>query len=338
VTDDGPVTFEAYLPTSPTDCGSSGAALIDLGSDADGPPWSVTFTPDGVGLTAGEVYFFRIEYTGDDTGHGTDSSFLDTGCGALAVLEIMAPPPKVLEGGPFATDGTVCTDAVVDTDGFICDDGFNNLVVGPNDDGGIWVGLVEAQRYVYSITITEDGSITFPIVATDVAPADFDMDGAFEQDAVDGAGILPDPVTDNIDGALGLAGCGDGTCDGIQVVKSEASDTCVVSLQQPPNSPNKEPEFINIHVDLSMEETCTVYVFVSTVENPGQGNDLWEPTSCRNVAASLGIDPISDAFTLNEGIGLFDANGDGSDGTDYGDRIAGPLGSLQLTCNFVPAL
>ncbi len=82
---------------------------------------------------------------------------------------------------------------------------------------------------------------------------------------------------------------------------------------------------------------CTFLVFVNTVENPGEGNDFFEPTGCRELEFTQGDgdagDPIFDTFALNDGIKAFD----GTDGDDTATfRLFGPIESLQLYCNFPP--
>lgn len=161
-----------------------------------------------------------------------------------------------------------------------------------NDDGIIWIGLTVPQYFVYNILIDNDQGI--PLVVSDVVGADFDID----ERPID-HGVFSD------------------------------SGDCVVRLSQPPNADNtpKEPEFIDI--DVAVDAVCTVEVHVVTVENPGVGNNLFEPTGTRVVGQTAQGSPIDihDTYTLNEGVKVFDA----SDGANSGERLLGPVGTLQLT-------
>ena len=112
---------------------------------------------------------------------------------------------------------------------------------------------------------------------------------------------------------------------------------CSYTLSQPasaskPNAPPKQPEFLDMRVNsLLVDGYCGYLVFAQTVENPGKGNDFYEPTagSCRTLAYTTGDgetgDPIHNTLTLNEGIKGFDG--------ETGDRLWGPVSTLQLTCN-----
>ena len=234
------------------------------------------------------------------------------------------------------------------------------------DDGGIWIGLAEPQRFKFEINITNNGTAESAAgaVITDVIPAEYNLDPILQEDDEDG-----------IDGS-----CADATCDGIGRigVVSDDTDKCTVVASQPPNPPGnevppldqrfKEPELLTITIgDLPESEMCTITVYVITDGNPGhvktsddtpqgtpqctdaplnsvaqlttgtdacEDNDpeevllftLYEPTSCPVVGETTESDPIYDTITLNAGVKLFDPVS--------GERIYGPRGSLQLTCNF----
>lgn len=284
---DGSVAFFAYLPAGLASCDADPGAPISLdAADIDGTDgWSVTFTPDGEGLVDGEVYFIRIEYTG--VGGETKDSHLNSGCAALATLEVEETPlvQKVFVSGPSQDDDT--TDVL-----------FPTANPSPNptgpDDGIIWIGLTVPQYFVYNILIDNNEGI--PLVVSDVVGADFDIDdrpilhGVFSDDLVNCNVRLSQPHPDN-------------------------------------ETPPKEPEFIDIDVAIGAE--CTIEVHIVTVENPGGGNNLFEPTGTRIVGETAQGSPVDifDTYTLNEGVKVFDA----SDGANSGERIIGPVGSLQLT-------
>lgn len=163
-----------------------------------------------------------------------------------------------------------------------------------NDDGIIWIGLEEPQYFIYRINIDNDEGV--PLIVSDVVGADFDLDGHV-------------------------------IFEGVEVTVG----ACTFDTSQPHpgnDTPAKEPEFIDIQVPIG--EECTVEVRVVTVENPGNHEPiLFEPTGTRIVGETVENTPVDiyDTYTLNEGIKVFDA----SDGADSGERIIGPVGSLQLT-------
>lgn len=164
--------------------------------------------------------------------------------------------------------------------------------LGP-DDGVIYIGLTVPQFFVYTISI--NNNLGIPLVVSDVVGADFDLTSHL--------------VTDGVD-------VFEGNC------------TYVVSTTPNAGNTPKAPEFIDIQVPFD-EDFCEVDVHVVTVENPGDGNELFEPTGTRLVGLTAQGSPaeIFDTYTLNDGIKVFDA----SNGGDKGERITGPVGSLQLT-------
>ena len=215
------------------------------------------------------------------------------------------------------------TDA--DCDGFATD-----FIYGPNDDGPVGVTLLDSQHYVFEIKITNNGADNEfdDTVLADTLGADWDMDPTAEED-FEANGVLDGDCTGT-----------DGTCDGNgQDGVILVSGDCTYTLSQPdsaskPNAPPKQPEFLDILMGtFDSGDMCTFLVFVNTVENPGQGNDFFEPTDCRDLEYATDPDgnPIFDTFALNDGIKAFD----GTDGDDTATfRLFGPIETLQLYCNF----
>jgi len=199
---------------------------------------------------------------------------------------------------------------------------------GTNDAGPIGINLTESTHYVVQMEFVDDFD---GHVFADTFGADWDLDPAAEEDWGTGPGAFTFPLDGNCGGGgddcTGAVGnCDDGTCDGIAFSENEGS--CLVMATQPPSGDgigfDKEPEFIDVLVDLAAEEVCTLLVFVQTVKNPG-ANEFFEPTGCRLI--TKGTD-IQDTFALNEGLKQFD------DATNF--RVRGPFDSLQLTCNPLP--
>lgn len=198
------------------------------------------------------------------------------------------------------------------------------------DDGVIGVTLLHSQHYVVEIVLENTGGNgdSDGIVLTDVFGADIDLDPIAQDDYEDG-GL---PLDGLCEGALAINCDIDGGGNNGVILTGD----CSYVLSQPDSASNsnptaKQPEFIDIRIDdLDEDETCTVLVFVQTVENPGTGNEFFEPTSCRELAFTTGNgstgDPIYDTFTLNEGLKSFSGVN--------GHRLAGPEESLQLTCIF----
>ncbi len=198
--------------------------------------------------------------------------------------------------------------------------------VNPLDDGGILVLSPDTQRFEFKITITNDGEngAIDGLKIFDVVGAEFDPDC----DAEDGT--INDP--------LGTEDCPDNGDDGIAV--TGGTGDCTATITSHDSGRKLDPHFILIVLDdLEAGETCEVTVWVNTDENPssvrkGGGNgeedeeetssplEKFSPTSC-----DLVMEPdLFNTFTLNEGLKVFDP--------DSGIRLLGPVGSLQLTCNF----
>ncbi len=249
-------------------------------------------------------------------------------CHALLVAQEIVIT-KTLLSGP-KDDSTADIDAV----------GSQTLVEGSNDAGAIWIGLDESQHYIFEIKITNDtGSTLNDTVASDLVPAEFDLDPGAHEDASDGS--LNDSCTD---------GTCDGTTDGDPELEKPGfesdSGACVVTHSQPdsaskPEPPPKQPEFFTIVIDgLADEAMCTITIYVKTDENPGGGaSPDFEPTSCRQLATidhddNGGTDeiPVNDTLTLNEGVKVFQIE-PANDLPAHGERQFGPVSSLQLTVN-----
>ncbi len=185
--------------------------------------------------------------------------------------------------------------------------------VNPLDAGGIEVSRPTAQHFEIKITITNDGGdgAIDGLKVFDVFGAEFDPD--------------PDAEDGNINGTIDNASCSPGDCDGIKVVGG--TGVCTASINPHDIGRKLDPHFVRIVLtDLDEGDTCMVTVWVETSENPasakGKKDPQWEPTSCDLVMA----EDLFNTFTLNEGLKVFDP--------DSGIRLLGPVGSLQLTCNF----
>lgn len=278
----------------PAACGADGATFVSVSSGTPNGSGQRSYNFDTTGLVG--LFGFRASYTG--TGNTHDPVSADGECKNLTVTGFEADVSKELVSGPL-------DDNFDDT--FAAGYDMSNV---PPDAGVIGAGLLHTQRYAVDIAISGNG--LDGAVVSDVFGADFDLDPDGE-DADNSAGV-PD------------ASCADGTCDGW----SSSDAACVVTHTRPAsafkvdNQPAKQPEFILITLDGEPAGgECTVTVWVKTVLNPGVGNVLYEPTSCRVVGGTTN-EPIFDTFTLNEGLKVF-----GPDGY----RVSGPDGSLQLTMN-----
>ena len=229
--------------------------------------------------------------------------------------------------GPYDDLGALDASASFDVASGGTVDGVVTVNQSGPDAGGIWIGLDETQRYKFEITIVNSGGSVAAngAVIIDVIPAEYDLDPGLHEDDVEDGGIN------------GLCDGGTATCDGDALPGFVSSNgACVVEHSQPdsaskPEPPPKQPEFLTIMLDgLGNGESCTVTVYVKTDNNPGGGESPdFEPTSCRLIAAAAEHDDVDadifDTITLNEGLKVFDPSN--------GERVSGPEGSLQLTCN-----
>lgn len=201
------------------------------------------------------------------------------------------------------------------------------LVSGPNDDvgvpivvdvdpfdaGGVQVSRASAQHFQFKITIRNDGEggAIDGLKIFDVVGAEFDPDPDAEDGTIDE--FITNPCPDGVD------------CDGID--DTAGTGVCTASINEHDSDRKLDPHFIRIVLnDLEAGETCIVTVWVVTSQNPasakGNKDPQWEPTSCDLVMAP----DLFNTFTLNEGVKVFDP--------DSEMRLLGPVGSLQLTCNF----
>jgi hypothetical protein len=331
--------------------------IVTASSGENGPDWDCTdqtvegqssVKEMGVAETApfsGETHTFNITapavvgtYDLDIEVHSNNGcgSFEDSATLTDAIIVQVALPPgtvKSLISGP--TDGA---GNLIDLDGI-----FGLGLGGPlqpdpdsNDDGVIGVGLGvdgigtgDDQHYVFRIEITDlpDGTVIY-----DVVPAEYNLDPTAQEDAADGT---PD------------GNCTDATCDGDDGVPltgiSVTGGVCTATPRQPPSADVKderfkEPELITIVVGDGGggDFSCTVDVFVVTDGNPGHYTEpsgpftLWEPTSCLafldendELLEDGSGGPIVDSIALNDGLKEYDPV--------TGDRLSGPIGSLQLT-------
>ena len=235
-----------------------------------------------------------------------DNMFRPTGvCFAQAV---QPPPPaatitKTLNSGPRVVDGGMLVE-------------LTGLNTGSNDAGPIDLGRTDAQFYEFVIEITNDGAdgTLDGVIVNDVILAEYDLDPKCGDLAISACDLLThmgDVDRDN-----------DGYADGII---NDTPLNCVVTTSTSGGGMMKdgvglEPEFVDIVLtdDLESGDTCTVRVFVHTDANPR--GSLFEPTDCRELDGG-----IFDTIALNDGVKAFDPV--------TGDRLLGPVGSLQLTPN-----
>ncbi len=280
----------------------------------------------------GESICFKANHpnSGGQHSSGQSASQADLIVQASATDDVGLSVAKTLISGPLESSAFAgpqgCNIGHYNGDGDACDGFASDFSFGPNDDGPIGITLLHSQHYVFQIKITnngEDGEFDGTVLA-DTLGADWDMDPTAEEDFASD-GDLDGVCADDCDGS---------GFDGVILLSGD----CVYTLSQPNTGgdPPKEPEFLDILLgELDEGDMCTFLVFVNTVENPGQGNDFFEPTGCRELAYATDPDgnPIFDTFALNDGIKAFD----GTDGDDTAAfRLFGPIESLQLYCNFPP--
>jgi hypothetical protein len=284
-----------------------GGAVMDAGTAAHNEN-QVSGAVETFNITA-PVALGEYDLDLDIWSNGGCNSNIDSLTLTDAIVVEQAPPPiiKSLVSGP--TDGAG-TDIDLQT--------IFGLGAPPspdsNDDGVIGVGLGidgigtgDDQHYVFRIEVTDlpDGTVIY-----DVVPAEYNLDP-------------------NADGA---------PANGVDV-----TGDCTATPRQPPSADVKderfkEPELITIVMGDGGggDFSCTVDVFVVTDGNPGHYTEpsgpftLWEPTSCLafldendELLTDDDGDPIVDSIALNDGYKEYDPV--------TGDRLSGPIGSLQLT-------
>lgn len=202
-------------------------------------------------------------------------------------------------------------------DGLLVD--VEGLITGSSDAGPIEVGRIDSQFYEFTIEINNDGDDDQfdGFIVSDAIPDTYDLDP-----------LCGDTTScDLVGGGTFVDRDGDSYADGII---NETPAKCIVSTSSTDSSIKKggeglEPEFVTISLapGLNSGESCRVRVFVKTDENFSKKGSSFEPGKCRELDVG-----IYDTITLNEGAKLFDP------GT--GDRLLGPVGSLQLTPNNCP--
>lgn len=213
------------------------------------------------------------------------------------------------------------TEGPLDRDGNLIDpvDSQNLTVIG-DDAGGIWIGLVEPQRYVFTIEITNNtGETLDDLTVTDVIPADYNFDPVLQEDAADGTidAICDDGICDGEDTGGIIDACDDPSIGGIETVctgfTSDVSE-CMVAATQPDGADAgpkgevplgqrfKEPELLTLMVDgLADTDMCAVTLYVITDGNPGHVTEDGVE-QCHPDIASFFANPgtLEDCVDLNE--------------------------------------
>ena len=217
---------------------------------------------------------------------------------------------KELNSGPRVDDGG---GTLVDLAG---------LITGTNDAGPIDIGRSDTQFYEFILKVTNtgsDGELDGRIVS-DPIPDLYDLDPLCGDDPIAGS-----TSCDAVGGGTFVDRDSDTFADGIindTPAKCTVSSTSGGSIKK--GGAGLEPEFVTIVIDgLLAGETCTVRVFVRTDENPAKKTALFEPVACHYPDHG-----VYDTIPLNEGVKVFDPV--------TGDRLLGPVGSLQLTPNNCP--
>ncbi len=295
-------------------------SVIDTATNTDVSGVAVGARPAGVAITPDGAFVYVANDASDDvsviaTASNTVVATVAVGSLPLGVAITPASPlpeaiAKTLENGPRVNSGGMLVDLA-------------GLITGSNDAGPIDIGRSDSQFYEFILAVTNTGS-------------DGELDGK----------IISDPIPDTYD--LDPL-CGDDpvaastSCDavGVGTFVDRNSDTfadgiindtpakCTVSTSTSEGGIKKdgaglEPEFVTIVIDdLDSGETCGVRIFVRTDENPAEKTGLFEPIACRELDTG-----IFDTIPLNAGVKMFDPI--------TGDRLLGPVGSLQLTPNNCP--
>ena len=199
------------------------------------------------------------------------------------------------------------TEGPLDRDGSLIDPvDSQNLTVTGADAGGIWIGLDEPQRYVFTIKITNNtGETLDDLTVTDVVPAEYNLDPVLQEDADDGIDATCDDAT--CDGEDAGTACDDPSTGATETecagFKSDVS-ACMVAATQPEGADAgpkgemplgqrfKEPELLTIMVDgLADQAMCTVTVYVITDGNPGHVTKDGGDEQCHPDIASFFDDP-----------------------------------------------
>ena len=285
---DKPLTVGSIQTQQARDGGDNPVACADQisfvqiasGTPAAGEFTLVDFNTAGLG---GQTIGFRSHFPSVGGAHQpgqSSSSCLDlvietAGAGELDPISIV----KTRTEGPLDRSGSLIDPVDSQT-----------LVVGSNDAGGIWIGLIEPQRYVFTIKVTNNtGEVLDDLTVTDVIPAEYDLDPVLQEDAADGTidNGCDDTTCDGEDTAGGGAidACDDPSTGGIDDTcagfKSDVPE-CMVAATQPEGADAGpkgevplgqrflEPEFLTLMINgLADEAMCTVTLYVITDGNPG---------------------------------------------------------------------
>ena len=178
----------------------------------------------------------------------------------------------------------------------------------PDEGPLIGIGLPHEQRYAYSISIKNGGTLgdLTQLAFLDVIPDkfEFDPDGEDEADGIDGA-------------------CGDGDCDGVV-----AGPPCTATISGPTIKKNQiDLRYIVVEADaLARGATCstTVYVATALITGGGKGKkatQTFEPSTCDS-ALTDGGGPITNPVILNQGVMIIEKDTD--------TFVSGPHGAIQL--------
>ncbi len=276
-------------------------------------PTAVAVTPDGTFAYVANGGSDNVSVI--DTATNTVVATVPVGGSPRALAITPAPPfpeviAKTLENGPRVDDGF----------GMLVD--LTGLVTGSNDAGSIDIGRTNSQFYDFILEVTNtggDGELDSKIIS-DPIPDLYDLDPLCGDDPIAGS-----TSCDAVGGGIFVDRDSDTFADGIindTPAKCTVSSTSGGSIKK--GGAGLEPEFVTIVIDdLLAGETCTVRVFVRTDDNPAKNTAYFEPVACHYPDYG-----VYDTIPLNEGVKMFDPV--------TGDRLLGPVGSLQLTPNNCP--
>jgi YVTN family beta-propeller protein len=300
---------------------ANNVSVIDTATNTDVAGFAVGAGPAGIAITPDGAFVYVVNDGSDDvsvfaTASNTVVATVAVGNLPLVVAITPASPlpeaiAKTLENGPRVDGGS---GTLIDLTG---------LATGSKDAGPIDVGRSDSQFYEFLLKITNtgsDGELDGKIIS-DPIPDTYDLDPLCGDDPV-----AASTSCDAVGVGTFVDRDGDTFPDGII---NDTPAECTVSTSTSEGGIKKdgdglEPEFVTIVIDdLDSGETCTVRVFVRTDENPADKTGLFEPVACRDLNSG-----VFDTIPLNQGVKLFDPI--------TGERLLGPVGSLQLTPNNCP--